>query len=131
MFQTIMLLFNESESEEYMEHPRRKWKKKITVPKGGCCGRDTRYSVQKGKGFIFFFLTFVSRFFQVECLLMILFMLAGIGITKRFVGDKDKISGISFIYTAEFYMLFHSLIHQVSSISKYQVACFDIYSSYQ
>ena len=130
MFQTMMLLFNESESEEYMEHPRRKWKKKSLFQREGAVVETPDTQCKKAKD-SFFFLTFVSRFFQLECLLMILFMLAGIGITKRFVGDKGKINGISFIYMAEFYMLFHSLIHQVSRISKYQGACFDIYSSYQ
>ena len=35
MFQTIMLAFNESESEEYMEHPRRKFFKKSLVQREG------------------------------------------------------------------------------------------------
>lgn len=110
-----------------MEHPRRKFKKKITVPKGGCCGRDTRYSEQKGKGLIFLSY-FCFQIFQLECLLMILFMLAGMGITQRVAVDKGKIKGISLIYMAEFYTLLHSLIHQISSISKYQMTCLDLYT---
>ena len=109
-----------------MEHPRRKLKKKKSLLKG-CCGRDTRYSEQKGKGLIFLSY-FCFQIFQLECLLMILFMLAGMGITQRVAVDKGKINGISLIYMAEFYTLLHSLIHQISSISKYQMACFDLYT---
>lgn len=76
MFQTIILVF-ESESEESIEQPNRKLKKKKSLfqRKGAVVEMPvTQCEMAKDS---FFFLTFVSRFLQLECLLKILFMQDG------------------------------------------------------
>ena len=71
-----MLVF-ESESEESIEQPRRKFKKKKSLFQRKGAVVETPVTQCEKANDSFFFLTFVSRFLQLECLLKILFMQAG------------------------------------------------------